>query len=133
MLDNNTMVGGQTEDIELESTSFIIDDTEQESYRGPSILISDNEDFSDITQLLHNDEDEEIVWRNTDKYDKYVHICNKKIKQRSIISGFVISGVLMVLCVLLMVFHQMLASETVAQSESDQGLDRLDIVMDADK
>ena len=34
MLDNNTMVGGQTEDIELESTSFIIDDTEQESYRG---------------------------------------------------------------------------------------------------
>ena len=39
----------------------------------------------------------------------------------------------MVLCVLLMVFHQMLASETVAQSESDQGLDRLDIVMDADK
>ena len=34
MLDNNTMVGGQTEDIELESTSFIIDDIEQESYRG---------------------------------------------------------------------------------------------------
>ena len=42
MLDNNTMVGGQTEDIELESTSFIIDDTEQESYRGEDVKYASN-------------------------------------------------------------------------------------------
>ena len=34
MLDNNTMVESHTENIQLESTSFIIDDLEQESYRG---------------------------------------------------------------------------------------------------
>ena len=52
---------------------------------------------------------------------------------RSLVTGLMVTGGLMVLCVIFLVFHQMLSSETVARSESDQGLDKLDIVMDGDK
>ena len=52
--------------------------TEQPStLSGPPILISDNEDFSDITQLLHSDDHEDYIYSRSEGFT--INICNRKV------------------------------------------------------
>ena len=90
------MVGDKYGDeADIESTSFILQDadsyrgeqvgsgrdsrvTEQPStLSGPPILISDNEDFSDITQLLHSDDHEDCIYSRSEGFT--INICNRKV------------------------------------------------------
>ena len=94
------MVGDKYGDeVDMESTSFILQDAD--SYRGelvgmavivirgwqrtlhkytlsgPPILISDNEDFSDITQLLHSDDHEDYIYTRSEGFT--INICDRKV------------------------------------------------------
>ena len=93
------MVGDKyADEADIESTSFILQDAD--SYRGeqvgsdrdkrvtenplhyialsgPPILISDNEDFSDITQLLHSDDHEDYIYSRSEGFT--INICNRKV------------------------------------------------------
>ena len=52
------------------------------TFSGASILISDNEDFSDITNLLHNEYEEDEHWRSNKKDgSSKINICGQEVSQ----------------------------------------------------
>ena len=100
------MLGGggkYSETLDIESTSFIVSDRQLEegmqkgnnflclntkckqsrisTFLGAPILISDNEDFSDITNLLHNEYDEdEHYWKSKKEVTHTINICGQEVK-----------------------------------------------------
>merc|ERR1711874_674267 len=90
----------------FESTSFI--ETQSQTYKDhPPIMISDNEEFSDITKLLENDTDEENSWNSNANSPFKIRLCQKEISLRLLVVGVLTVVVLVLLFVLL--YRQTLA------------------------
>merc|ERR1711953_320238 len=90
----------------FESTSFI--ETQSQTYKDhPPIMISDNEEFSDITKLLENDTDEENSWNSNANSPFKIRLCQREISLRLLAVGVFSVVVLVVLFILL--YRQTLA------------------------
>merc|ERR1711902_98093 len=87
--------GGVNGNKMFESTSFI--ETQSQAYKDhPPIMISDNEEFSDITKLLENDTDEENSWNSNAHSPFKIRLCQREISLRLLAVG-VFSVVVLVL------------------------------------
>merc|ERR1712126_189141 len=95
------------------------------SYEGPSILVSDNEDFTDISHLLSNDDD--IIERSDRNYT--VNVCNNKVGFKIIITLAVVFTFFLVICFL--VYREALATSRAVEYMGDQEeLDSFDLITD---
>jgi len=116
----------------FESTSFIETQSKSETYKDhPPILISDNEEFSDITKLLENetDEDNSFAWNswNTNTNSPYkVKLCQKEINLSLLVAGVLSVVLFLVVCVLL--YRQTISDQQ--QADIDQKpVNSLDIIL----
>merc|ERR1712183_794397 len=93
----------------FESTSFIETQSQAQAYKDhPPILISDNEEFSDITKLLENESDEDSWNSNTNSPYK-VKLCQKEVSLRLLVAGVLSVVIFLVVCVLL--YRQTMADQ----------------------
>merc|ERR1711971_1350013 len=91
----------------FESTSFI--ETQSQTYKDhPPILISDNEEFSDITKLLENETDEDS-WNSNMNSPYKVKLCQKEMSLRLLVAGVLSVVIFLVVCVLL--YRQAMADQ----------------------
>lgn len=107
----------------FESTSFI--ENQSQTYKDhPPILISDNEEFSDITKLLENETDEDNSWNSNTNSPFKVKLCQKEMSLRLVVAGVLSVVIFLVVCVLLY-------RQTVADQHKP-GDSSLDIILQAE-
>eukprot|EP00092_Neocalanus_flemingeri_P035574 GFUD01038721.1.p1 GENE.GFUD01038721.1~~GFUD01038721.1.p1 ORF type:complete len:123 (-),score=16.26 GFUD01038721.1:48-416(-) len=112
---------------EDQSTSF---NGQRTDYNGPSILLSDNEDFTDITQLLNSDL-EGSSKNEPGKYTNYtVTICNNKVGLKILAVTTLVFTFFLVICFL--VYREALATQRAMEFQTDnaENVDTLDMIMD---
>merc|ERR1711910_105850 len=103
------------------STSF---NGETQDYQGPSILISDNEDFSDITQLLNCDQ-EGSHRTEAYNYSKYsVTICNNKVGWKILAAMVTVFTFFLIICFL--VYREALATQRAITYQVEERVDNID-------
>merc|ERR1711953_1550359 len=110
----------------MESTSFI--EGPAKTYKDhPPILISDNEEFSDITQLLENEDDDDTLnnywYRNK---TREVKCCQKEVSLKSVTVLVISLLIFLVICVL--IYSQTLSAEKELDL-AENPVDSLDIIM----
>merc|ERR1712062_912379 len=83
----------------FESTSFIETQSKSQTYKDhPPILISDNEEFSDITKLLENETDEDNSWNSNTNSPYKVKLCQKEMSLRLVVAGVLSVVIFLVVC-----------------------------------